>query len=269
MSSPTQRTLQLLRRHGYLAAVAEKWNPHSRPAPTCSASPTCWPSRRPARATTPRGCGRRRPSPRCGRGWRPAAPPEGPPGGGARGQPPAVADPTVFAGRGSPGRQRPPLCRPSLPLRARVTRRRHPVSPRQSGWLPPAAVAREHDLAGRVARRGRPARPAYRRPRPARRPVPAPGSRPRPGGRPQARLPPSRPCGGPGRCRRARRQYAFTGRGGQPFGSEPGPTGSGRPPPAEGQRQPRRCVGVSDLCTLRPQRPLPRRPLPARPAASP
>lgn len=30
MSSPTQRTLQLLRREGYLAAVAEKWNPHSR-----------------------------------------------------------------------------------------------------------------------------------------------------------------------------------------------------------------------------------------------
>jgi hypothetical protein len=30
MSSPTARTLQLLRREGYLAAVAEKWNPHSR-----------------------------------------------------------------------------------------------------------------------------------------------------------------------------------------------------------------------------------------------
>jgi hypothetical protein len=28
--SPTQRTLQALRREGYLAAVAEKWNPHSR-----------------------------------------------------------------------------------------------------------------------------------------------------------------------------------------------------------------------------------------------
>ena len=30
MSSPAQRTLQALRREGYLAAVAEKWNPHSR-----------------------------------------------------------------------------------------------------------------------------------------------------------------------------------------------------------------------------------------------
>jgi hypothetical protein len=30
VSSPAQRTLQLLRREGYLAAVAEKWNPHSR-----------------------------------------------------------------------------------------------------------------------------------------------------------------------------------------------------------------------------------------------
>ena len=30
MSSPTSRTLQVLRREGYLAAVAEKWNPHSR-----------------------------------------------------------------------------------------------------------------------------------------------------------------------------------------------------------------------------------------------
>jgi hypothetical protein len=30
VSSPTARTLAVLRREGYLAAVAEKWNPHSR-----------------------------------------------------------------------------------------------------------------------------------------------------------------------------------------------------------------------------------------------
>jgi hypothetical protein len=30
MSSPAQRTLQALRRDGYLAAVAEKWNAFSR-----------------------------------------------------------------------------------------------------------------------------------------------------------------------------------------------------------------------------------------------
>lgn len=30
MSSPTQRTLALLRKQGYTAAVVEKWNPHAK-----------------------------------------------------------------------------------------------------------------------------------------------------------------------------------------------------------------------------------------------